>query len=71
MITVFINGKALQVDTIIDLQQVLQLARESYQLDLANIAVAVNQHVVPKSQWKKLHCQQGDQIDLFTAVAGG
>jgi sulfur carrier protein len=71
MIPVFINGQALQVDENLNLQQVLLLATEPLQLDLANIAVAFNQHIVPKSQWSEQGCREGDQIDVFSAVAGG
>ena len=71
MIPVFINGQALQVDKNLNLQQVLLLATEPHQLDLANIAVACNQHIVPKSQWSEQGCREGDQIDVFSAVAGG
>jgi sulfur carrier protein len=71
MILVFINGQALQVDENLSLQQLLMLAAEPHLLDLANIAVAFNQHIVPKSQWSEQGCREGDHIDVFSAVAGG
>jgi sulfur carrier protein len=71
MIHIFINGQALQVEQKTSLQQVLRLVTELHQLDLENIAVALNQHIVPKSQWAEQGCQQGDQINVFNAVAGG
>lgn len=71
MISVFVNDHTLQVEQNTSLQQVLRLATELHQLDLANIAVALNQHIVPKSQWAEQGCQQGDHISVFHAVAGG
>ena len=42
-----------------------------HQFDLSTIAVAHNQHIVPKSQWTQLTCNENDQIELYNAVAGG
>jgi sulfur carrier protein len=42
-----------------------------HQFDLSAIAVAHNQHIVPKSQWAQLTCNENDQIELYNAVAGG
>ena len=42
-----------------------------HQFDLSTIAVAHNQHIVPKSQWTQLICNENDQIELYNAVAGG
>ena len=35
------------------------------------IAIAVNQQIVPRSQWHIRHIQPDDQVDLFQAIAGG
>lgn len=37
----------------------------------AGIAVAINQQVIPRSQWDSQPLQEGDTIQLFTAIAGG
>ncbi|WP_133469812.1 sulfur carrier protein ThiS [Paraglaciecola marina] len=71
MINVVVNSQVHRVLENSNLLMTLQLIAESQSLDLSNIAVALNQHVVPKSQWAETFCQQGDQIDLFNAVAGG
>jgi sulfur carrier protein len=34
-------------------------------------AVAVNQTIVPREQWEQHLLQDGDQILLFQAIAGG
>jgi sulfur carrier protein len=35
------------------------------------IAVAVNGEVVPRSTWNLVHLQDGDRVDVVTAVQGG
>jgi thiamine biosynthesis protein ThiS len=35
------------------------------------IAVAINQQIVPRSQWQGRYIQPDDQVDLFQAIAGG
>lgn len=37
----------------------------------AGIAVAINQQVIPRSYWDSQSLQEGDNIMLFTAIAGG
>ncbi|MEX1057153.1 MAG: sulfur carrier protein ThiS [Natronospirillum sp.] len=37
----------------------------------AGIALALNQTVVPTSQWRQQVLQNGDQIHIFQAIAGG
>jgi thiamine biosynthesis protein ThiS len=83
MITIFINGHATQVNTEYTLQDILLLVtqqsleqeqlsnRPQHQFDLSTIAVAHNLHIVPKSQWAQLICNENDQIELYNAVAGG
>ena len=71
MISLVVNDQTLQVDKNACLHQVLQLAAQCHSFDLANVAVAINQHIVPKSQWAQHCCHQDDQVDVFSAVAGG
>ena len=35
------------------------------------IALAINECVIPRSQWQSVVIQPDDQVDLFTAIAGG
>lgn len=35
------------------------------------LAVALNQAVVPRSQWEEQQISDGDEIDLLVAVQGG
>lgn len=39
--------------------------------DRPGVAVAVNQHIIPRSNWGKHVLQNGDVLDLFQAIAGG
>ncbi|NDW23010.1 sulfur carrier protein ThiS [Alteromonas hispanica] len=34
-------------------------------------AIAYNQSIVSRCQWSNTHLKDGDQIDIFTLVAGG
>ena len=71
MITIVVNGEALQVPEGSSVLAVLQLIEESRSFNLSNMAVALNQNIVPKSQWSEKICEQDDNVDLFNAVAGG
>ncbi|WP_158541161.1 sulfur carrier protein ThiS [Marinomonas piezotolerans] len=35
------------------------------------VAVAVNQQIVPRSQWSKHVLKDNDRIDIFESIAGG
>jgi sulfur carrier protein len=37
----------------------------------AGIAVAVNEEVVPRSQWRGAHLRDGDRVEVLTAAQGG
>ena len=39
--------------------------------DAAGVAVALNETVVPKQQWRDTQLQDGDRIEVITAVQGG
>jgi sulfur carrier protein len=83
MITVFINGYATEVDPKHTLEEVvLQASQHALsqpkttldqppQFDPRTVAVAINQHIVPRSQWSQVSCTANDHIELYNAVAGG
>jgi sulfur carrier protein len=83
MITVFINGYATEVNPKHTLREVVLQAsqqasaqseigfHQQQQFNVSTIAVAVNQHIVPRSQWAELICIENDRIELYNAVAGG
>ena len=37
----------------------------------AGTAAAVNSEVVPRSTWRTVSLQDGDEVEVLTAVAGG
>ena len=37
----------------------------------AGIAVAVNEHVIPRSRWQEHHIQPGDRVEIIHALMGG
>ncbi|GAB2699875.1 sulfur carrier protein ThiS [Aliiglaciecola sp. 3_MG-2023] len=71
MITLYVNDLPVHVNKNSNLQQVLALSIQSLNLQLDNIAAVHNQHLVPKSQWAISVCNENDQIEIFSAVAGG
>ncbi|GAB56079.1 hypothetical protein GPUN_1964 [Glaciecola punicea ACAM 611] len=71
MITIFINGEAIKVQQSHSLRQILEANSKEQQWNLGSVAAACNQHIVPKSEWSQLTCQENDHIELYHAVAGG
>ncbi|MFO6425328.1 sulfur carrier protein ThiS [Motilimonas sp. KMU-193] len=66
-ITIFINGQAQQVDAttkVIDLLSALGHAEQG-------MALAINQNIISRSEWPDHVLQDGDDIALFQAIAGG
>lgn len=44
---------------------------ESLGRPVAGLAVAVNGEVIPRSLWAGTTLDQGDRVEILTAVAGG
>ncbi len=44
---------------------------QSQGADRPGVAVAVNQQIIPRSNWGAYRLQDGDVLDLFQAIAGG
>lgn len=40
-------------------------------LNQQGIAIAINQDVIPKTQWVETQVNDGDDISIFTMIAGG
>ena len=62
-----VNEEALEVSKNTNIEQLL------LQLDkpLVGSAVAVNQEVISRSEWNNYMFNEGDNISLFQAIAGG
>lgn len=41
------------------------------EVDTSTLAVAVNNQVIPRGQWENCSLSDGDNINLFGAIAGG
>lgn len=64
---IYFNDEPMQCDerlTLADLLEQLRMLRPG-------VALAVNQTIVPRERWAAQLLQDGDQILLFQAIAGG
>jgi len=64
-----INGekrKVASVDTLAELLETLGVSVET-----RGIAVAVNDTVVPRTEWGATRIQEGDSVEVIHAVQGG
>jgi sulfur carrier protein len=66
VITVRFNGEPLiaeagSVDALLTAQSV----------EARGVAVAINGHVIPRSEWRSTSVDDGDVIEVVTAAAGG
>ncbi len=67
VITVLVNDVAKQVEercTLTSLQQQLELPTHG-------CVFAINDQIIPKGLWPTKILNEGDQISLFQAIAGG
>ncbi len=67
VITVLVNNVAKQVEersTLASLQQQLELPTQG-------CVFAINDQIIPKGLWTTKTLNEGDQISLFQAIAGG
>ncbi|NLS14797.1 sulfur carrier protein ThiS [Vibrio sp. SM6] len=67
VVTVVVNGQEHQITAQSDLQQII------CQLGLPELGCvfAINNTVVPRSEWSRTCLSEGDSISLFQAIAGG
>ncbi len=64
-----INGQSQELDETISLRRlVLDLYPHAEQ---GGVAVAVKGEIVPKSKWQDFDLQDGQDIELVSATAGG
>ena len=64
---IFINRTPVQVDPYTTLAQ----AMSTQGLDGPGVAVAIDQRVVPRSEWNSLHLEAGTRLTVIRAVCGG
>lgn len=63
-----VNNEPLQIS---DTCSITQLLQDHIQQKPEGIAVAVNQSVIPKSEWENTFIASGDTIILIKATQGG
>ncbi|WP_105665816.1 sulfur carrier protein ThiS [Cronobacter dublinensis] len=62
-----LNDEAMQCVEGLSAAQLL----EQLKLDRPGTALAVNQTILPRSQWSDYALQEGDNLMLFQVIAGG
>jgi len=67
MITITVNGKPRELERP---HSVITLL-ETLDINPAQVAVAVNGEVVPRSEWPRLAVGDGDAVEIVRAVGGG
>ncbi|GAA4305779.1 sulfur carrier protein ThiS [Aestuariibaculum suncheonense] len=67
MITIHLNEQPLNIDENVNISQLLH--QENY--PQIGIAVAINQHIISKSNWDDQLLQDGDNILIIQATQGG
>jgi|Deesub1362B_J571_1020462.scaffolds.fasta_scaffold01224_3 sulfur carrier protein len=66
--TVFLNDKKIEFSGPLTLKEALE---QQGIRQVRGIAVAVNDRVVPKSEWETYHLQENDRILVIQATQGG
>lgn len=62
-----LNGNEIQISLPCTLEALL-IQQEQLK---PGTAVALNQQVIPRSQWSETQLNENDDVDLFRAIAGG
>ncbi|EOW6805193.1 sulfur carrier protein ThiS [Cronobacter muytjensii] len=62
-----LNDEAIQCVEGLSAAQLL----EQLKLDRPGTALAINQTILPRSQWPDYALQEGDSLTLFQVIAGG
>ena len=67
MITLTINGDEKRVDTNLNLAELL----ESIKIIPSKVAVERNREIVPKSTYRDVMIEDGDQLEIVHFIGGG
>lgn len=68
MIEIIVNGENMQLQNSIS---VFELIHHLQLIDKKGIAIAVNEEIIPKSQWEVYFLSASDKIIIIHATAGG
>lgn len=64
---IIVNDEALQCDD----NTLLAALLDQLNLETTGLALALNQHILPRDQWAYQPLQEGDALLIFQAIAGG
>ncbi|CNL99633.1 sulfur carrier protein ThiS [Yersinia proxima] len=66
-INIVLNDQPLEVECTITVEKLLQQLNRHQ----PGTALAVNQVIIPRTDWEEYQLREGDNILLFQAIAGG
>ena len=67
MITIILNGANTQIDSDINIEQLL----DSMNLSEKRLAIEINQQIIPRSEFTS-HClSEQDKVEIVQAIGGG
>lgn len=66
-INIVLNDQPLEVECTITVEKLLQQLNRHQ----PGTALAVNQVIIPRTDWEEYQLYEGDNILLFQAIAGG
>lgn len=64
-----VNGQKKTIDNAASLAEVM--ADLGFAPDARGVAAAINDAVVPRSEWKATKLRDGDRVEIVRAVQGG
>lgn len=68
MIDIIVNGESM---TFQESVSILELIQQLQLVDKKGIAIAVNEEIIPKSQWEVYLLSAADKVIIIHATAGG
>ncbi|MCC8365688.1 sulfur carrier protein ThiS [Xenorhabdus sp. PB61.4] len=68
---IIVNDQTITLDTPTDNPMTVQQLLEHMQRTQSGTALAINQTIIPRSEWHTHQLSDGDNILLFQAIAGG
>lgn len=65
------NGDVLEWDHAQDLAALIRLQCEHLFIPYEQVVVAVNQQFIPRSEHENYFLEDGDSVEMLTAIVGG
>ncbi len=69
MLRVIVNGEEKEIERELTVMELLDLMDVKFRE--VGLAVAINEEVVPKSEYKTRKVKEGDRIEIVQLVGGG